>query len=353
VVQVKSKRAETLSLESFQTRARIDVSVQVDHLQFWYAVPEPVYLVVYVEAADAFVAEDIRDIVERQWPAGSFYPAVAEMGATVTVHVDRHRVLDGARLDAMLAHRSMRIDGPAFRGRPLGHRFDPLRSQIDVCAPELFERLARRLLEAHDFRLTHAGRVTRDLSTAQGRLYQTLEWQSPVFAEFGMGPVTTSETSRRSSRSTARFYWCSTGNQIVTTSPMLNWWRNWSQTFAAGCLRISRPHELGFFGLASGKRLFPEASASGRDRSATVRRSRARGRRWGSSGTWHHATQDLVGDGGDGVRAETAAHRTPRAVARRRVELARGGWLVVGLAHGCTSGLSFGFRRAPAFVDPA
>jgi hypothetical protein len=186
--QVKGKRLKTLSLERFHRRARIDVSVQVDHLQFWYAAPEPVYLVVYVEAAGAFVAEDIRDIVERQWPAGSFYPAVAEMGSTVTVHVDRHRVLDGDRLDAMLAHRSMRIDGPAFRGRPLGHRFDPLRSQIDVCAPELFERLARRLLEAHGFRLTDDQRLTRELSTVQGRLYQTFEWQSPAFAEFGVGP---------------------------------------------------------------------------------------------------------------------------------------------------------------------
>jgi hypothetical protein len=38
-----------------------------------------------------------------------------------------------------------------------------------------------------------------------------------------------------------------------------SWWRNWSQTFTTGCLRISRPHELGF-GLASSKRLFSEAS---------------------------------------------------------------------------------------------
>ncbi len=186
--QVKGKRAETLSLERYQNRDRIDVSVQVDHLRFWYAAPEPVYLVVYVEAADAFVAEDIRDIVERQWPAGSFYPAVAAMGATVMVHVDTRRVLDIARLDTMLAHRSMRIDGPAFRGRPLGHRFDPLRSQIDVCAPELFKRLARMLLEAHDFRATCTATATHDLDLIEGRLYQTLEWQSPAFAEFGVGP---------------------------------------------------------------------------------------------------------------------------------------------------------------------
>lgn len=186
--QVKGKRAETLSLEGYEGRDQVDVSVKVDHLRFWYAAAEPVYLVVYVEAADVFVAEDIRDIVDRQWPGGSFYPAVAAMGATVTVHVETDRVLDDARLDGMLAHRSMRIDGPAFRGRPLGHRFDPLRSQVDVCAPELFERLTRKLLNAHDFHGDLSDAVTDDLTLVQGRLYQTLEWQSPAFAEFGVGP---------------------------------------------------------------------------------------------------------------------------------------------------------------------
>lgn len=32
----------------------------------WYSAPESTYLVEYVEATDAFLAEDVRDIVDRQ-----------------------------------------------------------------------------------------------------------------------------------------------------------------------------------------------------------------------------------------------------------------------------------------------
>jgi hypothetical protein len=56
----------------------------VNHLRFWYAAPEPVYLVVYVESVDLFIAEDVRDIVDRQWPRGSFYRDVPESQHEVT-----------------------------------------------------------------------------------------------------------------------------------------------------------------------------------------------------------------------------------------------------------------------------
>jgi len=186
--QAKGKRTSTLPLDRYQELQDINVVVQVSHLQFWFASPEPVYLVVYVQSADVFVAEDVRDIVERQWPAGSFYPAVRQSGKTVTLRVDTSQVLDSVRLKAMLAHRSMRIDGPAFRGRPLGHRFDPLRSQIEVCSPDLFERLIGRVFDAHDFRERDSAAVSLDLRLASGVLHQTLAWQSPAFAEFGFGP---------------------------------------------------------------------------------------------------------------------------------------------------------------------
>jgi hypothetical protein len=95
----------------------------------------------------------------------------------------------------MLAHRSMRIDGPAFRGRPLGHRFDPLRSQLDVLDPKEFEELVSDLLDAHGYRIDqtlYAGdllsgvRAGTDRATlTTGTLYNTWEWVFQLGTEFG------------------------------------------------------------------------------------------------------------------------------------------------------------------------
>ena len=140
-----------------------------------------------MESTDSFIAEDVRDVVERQWPGSGFYAARSALGKSVTLRVNKSCVLDGARLHQMLAHRSMRIDGPSFRGRPLGHRLDPLRSQIDVCERELFVSVLERILASHDFRAADASTIG-SLTFKPGRLYQTLEWQSPAFAEYGFGP---------------------------------------------------------------------------------------------------------------------------------------------------------------------
>ena len=185
--QVKGKHATTLPLTDLEASQTVPTSVPVEYVDHWIAAPEPVYLAIYLESADAFIAEDVRDLVDRQWPGNSFYAARSDLGRQVTLRVDRTRVLDAARLEQMLAHRSMRIDGPSFRGRPLGHRLDPLRSQIGVCEAGLFARLVNRILEVHDFRAstTHA---VGPLTFMAGRLYQTLEWQSPAFAEYGFGP---------------------------------------------------------------------------------------------------------------------------------------------------------------------
>jgi len=102
--------------------------------------------------------------------------------------VQTTRILDTDLLKAMLAHRSMRIDGPSFRGRPLGHKFDPLRSQIAPCSPDLFGRLTQSLLDSHSLLEYRRTEVEPDLQVVAGRLYQTIEWQSPAFAEYGFGP---------------------------------------------------------------------------------------------------------------------------------------------------------------------
>jgi len=204
--QLKGKHKETFSTDDLRRLGYVPVAgIRLDDLRFWYASPEATYLVVYLEAIDGFLAEDVRDIVEREWGADFLSPGRFGAQETVTVHISARSVLDAARLDAMLAHRSMRIDGPAFRGRPLGHRLDPLRCELDVLDPEVFERLILRLLDAHLFRdvadvdprrvLKNVGDDGHRLVVQTGTLHTTYEYPFAGSIEHGYGPDTSEPRS--------------------------------------------------------------------------------------------------------------------------------------------------------------
>lgn len=64
--QLKGVHASTMSAEEFDNADYVGVKVGVDHLKFWFAAPEPVYLVVYVESVERFFGIDVRELVERQ-----------------------------------------------------------------------------------------------------------------------------------------------------------------------------------------------------------------------------------------------------------------------------------------------
>lgn len=190
--QCKGIQESTLSVEELTSRDTVAVAgVSIDHVRFWYSAPEPVYLVVYLEALDDFVAADVRDLVDRLG-GGAFLQQLRAKGqATLTLQIPRDESLERA-LRAMPAHRSLRIDGPAFRGRPLGHRYDPLRSELAKMPPPLFEELVGRLLDAHDFRTQHdvdlaplVGRDVGRVSATLGTLYLTFEWTFPGATEYG------------------------------------------------------------------------------------------------------------------------------------------------------------------------
>jgi hypothetical protein len=100
------------------------------------------------------------------------------------VHVPTSARMDADRIAALVEHRSMRIDGPTFRGRPLGHRVDPLRSVLAPPTPDVWREMVTRVLEAHDFRELSRSEVD-ELTLIHGTLAQTLMWQSPAFAEYG------------------------------------------------------------------------------------------------------------------------------------------------------------------------
>jgi hypothetical protein len=193
--QLKGVHAETITAADLARVGHVAISVRLDHLRFWYAAPEATYLVVYVEAIDRFLAEDVRDIVDRQWGLEFLHPDRFGEQETITVHVAAGAVLDERALDAMLAHKSMRIDGPAFRGRPLGHRLDPLRCVLDELDPDTFDRVVDSLLDAYLFRGATEWDATRLIADGSGQrvrlltgtLHTTYEYPLAGSVEIGVG----------------------------------------------------------------------------------------------------------------------------------------------------------------------
>jgi hypothetical protein len=133
--QLKGVHKGTVSEGGLARVGHVPIRIRLDDLRFWYAAPEATYLVVYVEAIDAFLAEDVRDIVDDQWGVVFLEPDRFGAQETITVHVAAHARLDDRRLDSMVAHRSMRIDGPAFRGRPLGTVSTPFAAHSENSIP--------------------------------------------------------------------------------------------------------------------------------------------------------------------------------------------------------------------------
>jgi hypothetical protein len=190
--QAKGLRRDTLTQNEFEQSTTIPVEVRSDHLRYWFAHPEPVYLIVYVQAVGRFLAEDIRDVVARRWPRTTIYQALPKNQDEVTVRVSTQSVLDRDMVAGWLRHRSIRLDGPAFRGRPLGHRLDPLRSEMEPPEPKLFSLIVDRLLEVHNFRRLSGAESPKSTGTLsslramKGCLFQTLEWQDPLGTAFGV-----------------------------------------------------------------------------------------------------------------------------------------------------------------------
>jgi hypothetical protein len=181
--QLKGVHTSTMSADAFRKAGHVTVRVGVEHLKFWFAAPEPVYLVVYVESADMFIGVDVRDFVERKW-GSAFYASMRERVGDVAIQVPTAAVMNSERIASLVNHKSMRIDGPAFRGRPLGHRLDPLRSVLSNPANDRWVEMVTRVLQAHDFREVSRHQVG-ELTVFRGAIAQTLLWQSPAFAEYG------------------------------------------------------------------------------------------------------------------------------------------------------------------------
>ena len=163
--------------------------LSVDTIGLWLASPEAVYLVVYLEATDEFIGEDVRDIVGRQAPEALMDLNLLGGGhETMTLHVDRHAVLDEMAFDRLLNHGALRVDGPQWRGRPLGHNIDPLRSEINQLGTADYLMLVERLLHAHGYDVNTVFPLPsqmEDVIFTQGVMHSTYEWTHPLFTEYG------------------------------------------------------------------------------------------------------------------------------------------------------------------------
>ena len=159
--QFKGQGRKTLTREQFDISDDIAESVEVNHLRQWYRYPEPVYLTVYVEAVDEFFAVDVKQLIEDRWGDSvfkdeTFRETMGKMGRVrqkkVTVRIPKTARVDKRFWGRLRAHRSMRIDGAAYRGAPLAHAYDfetrtPLRME-----PALYATVIGDLLAAYNYR---------------------------------------------------------------------------------------------------------------------------------------------------------------------------------------------------------
>lgn len=186
--QFKGKEAASLTEETFAELEDIPVDLKLDDVRLWYGSPEVVYLVVYIESVDRFYAEDIRDLVDKRFGTSIYTSEKDE----IRLHLSKEAVLDERRWLEMARHRSMRIDGPLFRGRPLGHRLDPLRCTLEQMDPGLFSAMVHRLLEVHRFKTSGQLDFARVFPKKEaydegellvGRMFHTFEWTCQLFTE--------------------------------------------------------------------------------------------------------------------------------------------------------------------------
>ncbi|MGO4489979.1 DUF4365 domain-containing protein [Microbacterium sp. 2RAF4] len=180
--QAKGFHDTTVTKDDYDAAETITTpSLELDHVRAWYNAPEPVYLALYVEAAEEFLAVDVRDYVDR---SGGLVKLSAQK--TTTFKISKQQTLERV-IEQMPRHRSMRVDGPAWRGRPLGHGIDPLRSALAPMQPALFVEVVRELLSAHDFRpVAPVNELSLDTPTIlRGTMHLTYEWVLPITTEFG------------------------------------------------------------------------------------------------------------------------------------------------------------------------
>lgn len=88
--QLKGFMKDTLSEEEFGNKQHVSLSLEVNHLKYWYLQPIPTHLVVYVESVDTFLIMNVSKYVAEKW--GKDILTLNQK--TATVHVPKLSILD-------------------------------------------------------------------------------------------------------------------------------------------------------------------------------------------------------------------------------------------------------------------
>jgi hypothetical protein len=81
--QMKGIMASTLTAEQFKKRKSIPLSLDVNHLRYWFLQPTPTYLVVYIQSVEKFLISNIQSYIADQW--GKSILTLNQKTATVEV----------------------------------------------------------------------------------------------------------------------------------------------------------------------------------------------------------------------------------------------------------------------------
>ncbi len=191
--QFKGVMAMTLPLAKFESTETISLLLQISHLRQWYRSPEPVYLVVYVESADKFLAVDTKTFIDDHWGDQILHPGFKERQKEITLHISKGAVVDNAFWDSLHRHRSTRIDGQSYRGISLPHRRSVYSEVLRKQDPTLYTDVLASLLAAHRYQVqntldttvlfpkSHVGIDTVTLTT--GIMYDAYEWIPYITSE--------------------------------------------------------------------------------------------------------------------------------------------------------------------------
>lgn len=194
--QFKGLHAQTHDAEQFESKGAY-ADVKITQLREWFEAPEVVYLAVRVESVGKFVAADVRDLVENAWGVDVRWGEVGKPGqSSIRIWIPSSSLIDDQFIASLGRHASMRIDTATYRGQYLGHRLDPLRSELEVLDPSMFDAVVDAILSAHEFIVddeldpglvltSPAGAGLAHSRLLRGRLFATLRWPFPMSVEYG------------------------------------------------------------------------------------------------------------------------------------------------------------------------
>ena len=95
---MKGFKKDALSLEEFEKREYIFISLKKTHLEFWFLQPIPTHLALFIQSAEKFLVLNLQAYVQNQWG-----PEIFNLEQdNVTVRVPKDSVLDDQAFSLLL-----------------------------------------------------------------------------------------------------------------------------------------------------------------------------------------------------------------------------------------------------------